>query len=102
MAMSQQAWLFLGLLATVASSSIAVQSRDNWRLRVGGEGLAVLLWFAFALNAFAVVQIDQSGTRHLLSNPALGYIAVLIGLALLGDLLAVIFDLLGDESSTAA
>lgn len=102
MPMSQQAWLFLGLLATVASSSIAVRSKQNWRLRVGGEGLAVILWLVWALNAFAVVQIDQSGTRHLLSNPALGYIGVLVGLALLGDLLAVILGLLGDEADTTA
>lgn len=94
--MEQTTWLFLGLLA-ILTSGAAVIGRRSAFVALAGSAAAVLLWGIWAVNAYSVVTITDSGETIRQSNPALGIIGLALAVLMLANLVRVVMQLADED-----
>lgn len=98
MALARAVWMAIGAVAILSSLALAIRNPARWKLRVGGQAIAVVLWATFSVNSWAVKTRDVGCCVSINTYPAVGYVAGIISIVLLVDLLFLVLQLLGDES----
>lgn len=94
MPMTQGVWLALGFAGLLtAAGSIYGRFNDQPELQLAGVGLAAVIWPVWAINAFSVAIVTDSGTTVVQSNPALGYLGGILAILVILDLLFAVLSL---------
>lgn len=91
----QSTWWLVGAAAMVFSFVSILGRRRNVVALFVGSAAATVIWMLWAVNAFAVEVVTNSGTAVVYNYPALGYFGYLFAAIMALDLLMAIFQALG-------
>jgi len=98
----QTTWHLVGGAALLFTMLSIVGLRDAASSLVIGDVVAVLLWVLWAINAFAVNQVTNTGTTITHNYPSLGYIGMVFAIIMVLDLFLAVFELLASEERGVA
>jgi len=93
----QTTWHLVGGAALLFTMLSFVGLRDAAASLVIGDVVAVLLWVLWAINAFAVEQVTNTGATITHNYPSLGYLGLVFAIIMVLDLFLAVFELLAAE-----
>lgn len=98
----QTAWFAVGAVALAFSGVSLLGLRDNIVALFVADAAAVFLWVIWAIQAFAVEQVTETGTTIMHNYPSLGYLALAFAVVMVLDLFVSVFEAMAAEFMEAS
>lgn len=93
----QTTWWLVGGVALAFTGISLLGLRENIVALYVADAVAVWLWVLWAIQAFAVEHITQSGVVIENNYPSLGYLALVFAVLMMLDLFLSVFEAMASE-----